>query len=543
MKKILLLLWLLATVTLTLRAQKKPVDLSVDGSGNPLFYSASTFGAGFGLCITVDKQTKWIEYHNMVANQPFNNYVFLQGTKSVELFGIVAKDSLPFYRYNIIEDDSRILAADAKPIIPVGQPLLPNGRAQVSLGRFDISNKKLTIETYNITSRTRVAVTTLYNKEILPAKILIAARQTTGKKGDGVMMEQQRDGFKFKIHDDYTVTGLDFVIRPNDIPFVYNVYLKNLTTGETSFVSNSWRYDYFTGGYTQGAMPFITVNSSFFNTPGGYELQIIPKLPGGFRIKSFPKKTATFRFTVLPSDSVFEKGAVVRLVIIIIVAIVLLVLAGFYIIRARNRRKIAAEKRHKDIAQLQLEAVRSQLNPHFLFNALAGIQNLMNKAEIDQANRYLSKFARLTRNVLNNSPEIDLEKEKQMLNDYLQMEQLRFPFIYDIITDTTLATMDIRIPAMLLQPFVENAVKHGLTNFNVPKITIRFSRVESDVVLSIADNGKGFDTSAEYGGWGLQLSRKRINLLNEIYKESPVKLDLQSGPEGTKVRITLTHWL
>ncbi|SEM83661.1 Histidine kinase-, DNA gyrase B-, and HSP90-like ATPase [Mucilaginibacter gossypiicola] len=543
MKKISLILLLLTTITITLRAQKQPVDLSVDPSGKALFYSASTLGAGFGIFITIDKQTKWIEYHNMVASQPFNNYVFLKGTKYVELFGIIAKDSLSFYRYNIIEDDNHILAADATPVISGRPPLLSNDRVEVSLGKFDISNKKLTVETYNIKSRTRVGMTTIYNKEILPAKILIVARQVTGKKGDAVMFEQRPEGFKFKIHETYTVTGLDFVIKSTDISFVYHVYLKNLATGETTLVSNNWRYDYFIGGYAQGALPFVTVNSSFFKIPGDYELQIVPKLPGGFHIKSFPDKTTTFRFTVLPSGSVFQKETVVKLIIAIITAIAFLVLTGYYIIRIRNKRKLAEQKRQKDIAQLQLEAVRSQLNPHFLFNALSGIQNLMNKAEIDQANRYLSKFARLTRNVLNNSAQIDLDKEEQMLNDYLQMEQLRFPFIYEIIADPVLITMNIQIPSMLLQPFVENAVKHGLTNTEASRINISFARNESDVVLSITDNGKGFDTSKESNGLGLQLSRKRITLLNEIYKESPVNLEIHSGSEGTTVRITLTHWL
>lgn len=89
------------------------------------------------------------------------------------------------------------------------------------------------------------------------------------------------------------------------------------------------------------------------------------------------------------------------------------------------------------MAKLKLNSIRSQLNPHFLFNALAGIQNLMNKNEIDNANKYLSKFARLTRNVLDDKELASLSQEKTLLNDYLQMEQFRFGFKYELITPET----------------------------------------------------------------------------------------------------------
>ena len=123
-------------------------------------------------------------------------------------------------------------------------------------------------------------------------------------------------------------------------------------------------------------------------------------------------------------------------------------------------------KLQKEIAKLQLNSIRSQLNPHFLFNALSGIQNLINKNEIDNANKYLSKFARLTRNVLDDKELISLAQEKALLDDYLQMEQLRFGFNYEINAVENLDLNNIEIPSMLLQPFVENAIKHGIASKN-----------------------------------------------------------------------------
>ena len=179
-----------------------------------------------------------------------------------------------------------------------------------------------------------------------------------------------------------------------------------------------------------------------------------------------------------------------------------------------------------------------------MFNALAGIQTLMNKNEIDNANRYLTKFARLTRNVLDHKELISLTSEKTLLDDYLQMEQLRFGFQYQITASPDLDVENIEIPAMLLQPFVENAVKHGIAaKGSDGKIEIDFTKKETDVILSVKDNGGGFDTAKDYAGLGLALTKNRISLLNSIYKETPFLLDMKADANGALIRITINQWL
>ena len=179
-----------------------------------------------------------------------------------------------------------------------------------------------------------------------------------------------------------------------------------------------------------------------------------------------------------------------------------------------------------------------------MFNALAGIQNLMNKNDIDNANRYLIKFARLTRNVLDHKELISLTSEKTLLDDYLQMEQLRFGFRYQITASPDLDVENIEIPAMLLQPFVENAVKHGIAEKgNDGKIEINFRAQSADLVLSIKDNGNGFDVNQVYEGLGLALTKNRISLLNSIYKENQFLLDMKADADGTIIKITLSQWL
>ncbi len=197
------------------------------------------------------------------------------------------------------------------------------------------------------------------------------------------------------------------------------------------------------------------------------------------------------------------------------------------------------------MANIQLKSVRSQLNPHFMFNALTSIQNLMNHQDTAGANHYLSKFADLTRHVLNSSEQelISLEDELAIITDYLQMEQLRFGFRYDIHVDIKINKANTEIPAMLLQPFIENAAKHGVSKLqDKGEINVAIIKQDQDIVLIITDNGQGFNATADNKGFGLKLSNERIDLLNSIYKDQPIYLKTDSSTNGTKTTITLTNW-
>ncbi|RZL35080.1 MAG: sensor histidine kinase, partial [Pedobacter sp.] len=103
---------------------------------------------------------------------------------------------------------------------------------------------------------------------------------------------------------------------------------------------------------------------------------------------------------------------------------------------------------------------------------------------------------------------------------------------------------NIEIPSMLLQPFVENAVKHGIASKNADgKIAVSFSNHGKNLLLTVSDNGKGFNADEKYEGLGLSLSKNRISLLNSIYKETPFVLAINSSNAGTKINLTLTDWL
>jgi two-component system LytT family sensor kinase len=231
-----------------------------------------------------------------------------------------------------------------------------------------------------------------------------------------------------------------------------------------------------------------------------------------------------------------------EIIIILVIFIFLALSIGVVVLVISLYRKSAVAKnegQQKEAARIQLNAVRAQLNPHFMFNALAGIQNLMNKNDIDSANRYLGKFARLTRNVLEAKEQITIEDEISLLQDYLQMEQLRFSFNYTINVQPGLNIGTIEIPSMLIQPFAENTVKYGIADAKgTGNVNIGFSVQNKDLLLSIQDNGNGFKSNKNEGH-GIKLMQNRIALFNAIHKDSKLAMDIRSGAEGALI----TNWL
>ncbi len=122
------LFFLLISLALTTRgwAQEKNRDISTDSSGNPMYYSASISTPYRGLALTIDKSTKWIEYLNTISNQPFTNFVLLEGTREIGLFLIVPKDSVQYYRYSIIEDNVNWLIQMLHLIVHQKSSIFPN---------------------------------------------------------------------------------------------------------------------------------------------------------------------------------------------------------------------------------------------------------------------------------------------------------------------------------------------------------------------------------------------------------------------------------
>ncbi|WP_190810480.1 sensor histidine kinase [Flagellimonas sp. S3867] len=201
------------------------------------------------------------------------------------------------------------------------------------------------------------------------------------------------------------------------------------------------------------------------------------------------------------------------------------------------------------------KALRAQINPHFIFNSLNSIQHLITKNNKVSALKYLSKFGRLTRNILESSFETNakLDDEIKLLTDYLELESLRFDnaFTYKIQIDEALIPEEIEMPFMILQPFVENAIIHGL----LPKkgdnkeLLIRLKKESDFMVCEVEDNGVGRQMAKlrlhiyqkEKKSRGLEVTKQRLESIGENPENLQIidKVDEENNPLGTKVIIRI----
>ncbi len=213
----------------------------------------------------------------------------------------------------------------------------------------------------------------------------------------------------------------------------------------------------------------------------------------------------------------------------------------------RQQQKLRTENANRKQLQTQIAALRAQLNPHFVFNALNSIQGLVNKNDKEGANLYISKFGSLMRDILEQRDKTThaLAQEIKQLESYLQLEQLRFQFKYKIDTEDSINLVETDFPNLLLQPFVENAIKHGISGKKEKDcIHIRFERNTDNLKVIIQDNGSGFNQAEPSNGYGIRLIKERIAVLNQLYKDQPITYEIQSTPTaGTTVTLTFTKWL
>jgi len=240
-----------------------------------------------------------------------------------------------------------------------------------------------------------------------------------------------------------------------------------------------------------------------------------------------------------------------------IVLAALLVVASVY---AMVKRRINSIRRkamlQQQITELEAKALRAQMNPHFIFNSLNAIQELVVTSEVDAAYDYLSKFSKLLRLVLNHSEKslIPLVDELHMLRLYLELESLRFrrSFHYNIAVNPDIDAELVMVPPLLIQPFIENALWHGLMlKEGERQLTIRVSQQDKQVICEVLDNGIGRKKAEEikaqklgaahFESKGLRLSQHRIQLLSAEGRKGEVKIeDLYHGGTATGTRVLIS---
>lgn len=200
---------------------------------------------------------------------------------------------------------------------------------------------------------------------------------------------------------------------------------------------------------------------------------------------------------------------------------------------------------------LALKSLRSQMNPHFIFNALNSVNQFVSRNDERAANKFLSEFSRLMRLVLEHSQEdfVSLQKEEEIISLYLKLEHYRFrdKFDYRISVDEMINKDNIQVPPMLIQPYIENAVWHGL-RYREGKgfLSVEIKRADTGITVQISDNGIGRRRSAalktenqkKQQSTGLKNIRERLGILNDVYK-CDYRVAIEDLPADSGTRVTL----
>ena len=241
---------------------------------------------------------------------------------------------------------------------------------------------------------------------------------------------------------------------------------------------------------------------------------------------------------------------------VLLLLIVLAVLSRLRYKRKRDKEQLTTDFK-KQLAQAETKALRSQMNPHFIFNSLNSINNFVTDQKHELASDYLLRFSKLIRLILDNSRSetIPLDKELETLQLYVQLESIRFDnhFDYAVNIDENTSTGSIMIPPMLLQPFIENAIWHGLMQKRTKgTITVDISKEnEKFLHISITDDGIGREKAAEmksksatHRSHGLKVTSERIDMMNKLNSTGAqvhiVDLkDEQGNALGTKVELVI----
>ena len=250
------------------------------------------------------------------------------------------------------------------------------------------------------------------------------------------------------------------------------------------------------------------------------------------------------------------KNTLLAGVVILLLLVMATAILFYIIVRGKKKRDEAAVK--QKITEIKMQSLRAQMNPHFIFNSLNSIENFIMKNDKREASDYLTKFSALIRVILENSrvEQTPFTKDFDALRLYVELEQLRFNHSFRFVThvDPELYNEDVLVPPLLIQPYVENAILHGLSQSDAPDKTLWLNAaLENDhIIYTVKDNGIGRAKTAEYQrlnkqryqSVGLQVTQERIDLLKkQLNREVSVDIrdlyDDEGTPAGTLVTLKM----
>ncbi|PSK93545.1 sensor histidine kinase [Taibaiella chishuiensis] len=284
---------------------------------------------------------------------------------------------------------------------------------------------------------------------------------------------------------------------------------------------------------------------------GNYTLELIA-------INKFRDESKPLRYHFEIEQSLWETTWF-KIVLALAGVLIITLVVRYIILLSHRKEKKQLLMDHK-IKSLEQMALRAQMNPHFIFNCLNSMQRYIIDGDIKRANFYLSRFAELVRETLDNAARIfiSVEEEVRYLSRYIELERLqtRDAFDYTIDIDPRINPAQLMIPNMVLQPFVENAIKHGLDHPGIKgKLTVSFKLLDEEEVLQciVADNGPGIKAGTalkqqhgrQFAAKGISITDKRIRTLNQLAPGAPpiqiqvIDIGQQESSIGTGTRIII----
>ena len=237
------------------------------------------------------------------------------------------------------------------------------------------------------------------------------------------------------------------------------------------------------------------------------------------------------------------------LIILVVSTFIIILVVLFLIFQFKLRTKYNKLK-------YQQRLLRTQMNPHFIFNALGAIKVYMLENDIESSTRYLTDFSKLMRQILQSSKSnyIPLNEEIEMITFYLNLQKLRFipSFNFSIYIDENISIEKTIVPPMIMQPFVENAIEHGISSFGQEGIiNISYKNIDKQIIMEVDDNGIGINSTSEksnlnknHESLAIKITKKRLDVIRKETKgktglEIIDKKELNPFDRGTKIKIIL----
>ncbi len=347
---------------------------------------------------------------------------------------------------------------------------------------------------------------------------------------------------RFQINERDTTAAGSYVL-PNELNSLKFEYVGLLYKADGKLL-----YRYQMEGVDTGWVQTIFTNVQYPNLPpGNYTFKVDSRSAHGpwsgkprhIQIKILPPYWQTWWFRLM----------------LVLFGLGLVTAISYSVIRYYRNKSFIAQR----LVELEGNALRANMNPHFVFNALNAIHDFIANSDEKSAHIYLGKFAKLIRRILDQSRKnfISLDEELDTLTLYLDLENMRFEhkFRFEINIEDGIQPYDIELPPMLIQPYLENAVRHGLMNLDRPgEITVHFSRENKYLKCTIIDNGVGRAKALEissnrlkgHRSAGMDITQKRVELLHAAGNEQTVMgvevIDIIGADDmvaGTQVSIML----